>query len=158
MLSASVDLDVNVTADDVTGAYREAIKDVADLGFAVSQEKAPFDRGDLKQSGFPPEFRGDDLFFGYTAPYAEAMEKGTGPFTPPLRPLLEWGDRTFSTERSADEVLADLEENGWHPGIFSHPGAAVWSKIRSEGIDPHPYLAPAAERMRGRLQTLEIDY
>lgn len=157
MLDASVALNVEVSAQDVIEAHRERLKDAGDLGFAVSQERVPHDRGELQDSGFPPEWRQDDLVFGYTAPHARPQEEGTAPFTPPLEPLLRWGDRNFSTQRTADEVLQDLDENGWHPGIFSHPGAAVWSKIRSEGLSPQPYLSPAAERMRKYLQSHDLD-
>jgi hypothetical protein len=148
---------VEISAQEVIEAHRQRLKDAGDLGFAVSQERVPVDRGTLKTSGFPPEFRGEDLVFGYTAAHAEPQEEGTQPYTPPLEPLLRWGDRVFSPDRTADEVLADLDANGWHPGIFTHPGAAVWSKIRSEGLDPQPYLAPAAERMQGYLDTHGLD-
>lgn len=157
MLRADVDLDININAEDVIQAHRDRVKDAADLGFAISQERVPHDRGNLQDSGFPPEFRGNDVVFGYTAEHARPQEEGTGPFTPPLEPLLRWGDRNFSPDRTADEVLEDLDENGWHPGIFSHPGAAVWSKIRAEGLDPNPYLAPAAERMQGWLDNHGLD-
>jgi hypothetical protein len=157
MLNAEVSQEINVSAEDVVEAHRERLKSAGELLFAVSQEKVPHDRGTLQDSGFGPEFRGNDVIVGYTAAHARPMEEGTGPFTPPLEPLLRWGDRNFSTDRTADEVLEDLDENGWHPGIFSHPGAAVWSKIRSKGLDPHPYLAPAAERAEEWLNNHGLD-
>jgi len=157
MLSAEVSLDVDIDADDVMQAHRERMEQAGQLGFAVSQERVPHDSGTLQDSGFPPEWRRDKLVFGYTAKHAEPMEKGTQPFTPPLEPLLRWGDRVFSPDRSADEVLADLNENGWHPGIFAHPGAAVWSKIRAEGIPAQPYLSPAADRMEAWIQNRGFD-
>ena len=157
MLKASVTSRIDISADDVYQAHRKRIEDAADLGFSVSQERVPHERGTLKASGFPPEWRGEDIVFGYTAEYAEPMENGTGPFTPPLEPLLRWADRVFSPQRTADEVLEDLEQNGWHPGIFTHPGAAIWSKIRSKGIQPQPYLNPAANRMRPWLQNHGLD-
>ena len=157
MLESNVTRTVDINAEDVIQAHRKRLEDAADLGFAVSQEEVPHERGTLQDSGFPPEWRGDDIVFGYTAEHAEPQEDGTKPFTPPLEPLLRWADRVFSPERDADEVLADLDENGWHPGIFAHPGAAVWSKIRSEGLSPNPYLAPAADRMDGYLKTHGLD-
>ena len=157
MIKAEIDFDINVSADDVVEAHRERLKTAGEIAFAVSQEEVPHDIGTLQDSGFGPEFRGNDVYIGYTARHARPMEEGTQPFTPPLEPLLRWADRVFSPERTADEVLQDLDENGWHPGIFSHPGAAVWSKIRSEGIQPHPYLAPAAERAEGYLDSHGLD-
>ena len=159
MLRADVDLDVSIDTEDVLQAHRKRVKDAADLGFAVSQEEVPVDRGaaGLKGSGFAPEWRGDTMVFGYTAEHAEPMEKGTGPFTPPLEPLLRWADRVFSPDRTADEVLEDLDKNGWHPGIFAHPGAAIWSKIRREGINAQPYLKPSADRMARWLNNHGLD-
>ena len=157
MLESNVTRTVDISAEDVIQAHRERLEDAADLGFAVSQEEVPHERGTLQDSGFPPEWRGDDIVFGYTARHAEPMEDGTKPYTPPLEPLLRWADRVFSPDRNADEVLEDLDENGWHPGIFAHPGAAVWSKIRSEGINAQPYLSPAADRMQGYLDTHGLD-
>lgn len=157
MLKAEVNFNIDVSAEDVYQAHRKRVKDAADLGFAVSQEEVPHERGTLKQSGFAPEWRGETMVFGYTADHAEPMEKGTKPYTPPLEPLLRWADRVFSTNRTADEVLADLDENGWHPGIFAHPGAAVWSKIRSRGINAQPYLKPASKRMDGYLKSHGLD-
>jgi hypothetical protein len=80
MLAAEIDASVDVTAADVLQAHRERIQDAAKLGFSVSQEKVPFDRGTLKDSGFPPEQRGEDVVFGYQAAYAEA-------------PLVKWAER-----------------------------------------------------------------
>lgn len=147
--------DLSVQADiteNIAGLTREAIfeflRDGAEAGQAVALERVPQDDGDLlkNMAQFQPEAREGRVVWGVSdVPYALAIDQGTQPFTPPLRPLLEWADRTFSTERNADEVLQDLDENGWHPGIFNHPGAAVWSKIRSEGITANPYLTPGAE-------------
>lgn len=138
MLSAEVSLDVNVTSEDVLQAHRDRIKDAADLGFAVSQEQVPVDTGELQQSGFPPEFRGGDVVFGYTARQAAPMEFGTEPgHTPPIEPLMRWAER-----------------------IGKDPGFGVWvatEKIPQEGVDAQPYLAPAAERMGAWLDNHGLD-
>lgn len=138
MLRADVDLDVTVTADDVLQAHRQRVKDAADLGFAVSQEEVPVDTGELQQSGFPPEFRGDDVVFGYTARQARPMEEGTDPgHTPPVEPLMRWAER-----------------------IGKDPGFGAWVatvKIPQEGVDAQPYLDPAAERMLPWLNNHGLD-
>jgi len=126
MLGAEVSLDVEINSEDVLQAHRKRLKKAGELGFAVSQEKVPVDRGTLKQSGFQPEFRGNDLVFGYQARQARPMEEGTGPFTPPLRPLQEWAERI---------------------GMGRSFGYVVQQKIKREGIDSQPYLSPASERM-----------
>jgi len=132
MLGAEVSLDVEINSEDVLQAHRKRLKKAGELGFAVSQEKVPVDRGTLKQSGFQPEFRGNDLVFGYQARQARPMEEGTGPYFAPIRPLREWADR----------VLGD-------PDI----GYAVQQKIAKEGIDSQPYLSPASERMENWLNS-----
>jgi len=138
MLSASVELDVDVTAEDVYQAHRDRIKDAADLGFAVSREEVPFDTGTLKPSGFPPEFRGEDVVFGYQARQAAPMEFGTEPgHTPPIQPLVRWAER-----------------------IGKDPGFGVWvatQKIPEQGITPQPYLEPAADRMLPWLNNHGLD-
>jgi hypothetical protein len=138
MLSASVDLDVDVTAEDVYQAHRKRVKQAANLGFSVSQERVPVDTGTLKQSGFAPEFREEDVVFGYTARQAAPMEYGTEPgHRPPIQPLVRWAQR-----------------------IGKDPGFGVWvatQKIPQEGVDASPYLAPAAERMKPWLDNHGLD-
>jgi hypothetical protein len=138
MFGLEIDGSSNLTGQDVIEAHRKRLKDAADVGFAVSQEEAPQDRGQLQQSGFPPEFRDGDVVFGYTAPYAEPMEKGTQPFQPPIQPLLEWSRRV-----SGGESL------GWYVATV---------KIPREGIDAQPYLRPGAERAREWLDTHDLEY
>jgi len=137
MLGASVERTQEITPDDIMQAHRERLEQAGELGFAISQNEVPVDRGTLKQSGFPPEFREDDLVFGYTADYAEPMEEGTDPFQPPIQPLLEWSQRV-----SGDTGL----------GYY-----VATQKIPEEGIDSQPYLAPAAERMRTWLDNNGLD-
>jgi len=138
MLEASVDLEVDVTAEDVYQAHRERIQQAADLGFSISQEKVPHDTGTLKASGFEPQFRGEDVVFGYQERQAAPMEYGTEPgHTPPIEPLKRWAQR-----------------------IGKDPGFGVWvatEKIPQEGVDAQPYLRPAAERMKPWLDNHGLD-
>ena len=138
MLNAEVDSRIDVSADDVLQAHRDRMKDAADLGFSVSQEEVPVERGTLQQSGFAPEWRGDTLVFGYTARQAAPMEYGTDPgHTPPIEPLKRWAER-----------------------IGMDPGFGVWvatQKIPQEGVDAQPYLAPAAARMGPWLDNHGLD-
>ena len=138
MLGAEVSLDVDVSADDVMQAHRDRLEQAGQLGFAVSQEEVPVDTGTLKQTGFGPEWRGEDLVIGYGGRQALPMEKGTKPgHTPPIEPLMRWAER-----------------------IGKDPGFGVWVatvKIPQEGVDAQPYLAPAAERMRMWLDSHGLD-
>ena len=153
MIELDIDIDTSqLDAAKYDRAIRKKLQDGMEFGMNVAHEKAPEDRGTMKASRIDPEWRGNTLVAGYASPYAEAQEFGTEPFTPPLQPLLEWGDRVFNTERSANEVLQDLEENGWHPGIFAHPGAAVWSKIRENGIQEKRFLRDGSDAAKDYLQ------
>ena len=44
------------------------------------------------------------IFFGNQAPYAEIIEFGARPFSPPIRPLLEWGARKLKKDVNDPEV------------------------------------------------------
>ena len=138
MLRADVDLDVSIDTEDVLQAHRKRVKDAADLGWAISQEKVAVDTGTLKASGFPPEFRENDVVFGYQGRQAWPIEKGTAPgHTPPIAPLMRWAER-----------------------IGKDPGFGAWVatvKIPQEGMDAQPYLAPAADRMARWLNNHGLD-
>jgi len=138
MLNAEVNARIDVSAADVLEAHRDRLKKAADLGFSVSQEEVPVDTGTLQQSGFAPEFRGDDVVYGYSARQAAPMEFGTDPgTTPPIRPLMRWAER-----------------------IGKDPGFGAWVatvKIPQEGIDAQPYLRPSVERMRPWLDNHGLD-
>ena len=138
MLNAEVNARIDVSAADVLEAHRDRLKKAADLGFSVSQEEVPVDTGTLQQSGFAPEFRGDDVVYGYAARQAAPMEFGTDPgHTPPIEPLRRWAQR-----------------------IGKDPGFGVWvatQKIPEEGVAPQPYLRPSVERMRPWLDNHGLD-
>jgi len=138
MLNASVDATINVSAADVVAAHKQRLKDAGDRGFAFSQEVVPHDTGGLKQSGFGPEFRGDEMVIGYAGRQAAPMEFGTDPgHTPPVEPLVRWAKR-----------------------IGKDAGFGVWvatQKIPSEGVDAQPYLRPAANVMKQYLDTHGLD-
>jgi hypothetical protein len=137
MLSAEVDATIDVSAADVLEAHRDRMKKAAELGFAVSQEEVPVDTGKLKQSGFSPEFRGENVVFGYTADHADDMEFGTDPYHPDAEPLVRWAQRIGKSKG------------------FGYYVANV--KIPEEGISAQPYLRPAAERMKPWLDNHGLD-
>jgi hypothetical protein len=138
MLSAEVDATIDVSAADVLEAHRDRVKKAADLGFAVSQEEVPVDTGELQQSGFAPEFRGDDVVFGYTARQAAPMEFGTEPgHTPPIEPLARWAERIGKSRGFGIWVATEL--------------------IPEQGVQAQPYLRPSVERMRPWLDNHGLD-
>ena len=137
MLRADVDLDVSIDTEDVLQAHRKRVKNAADLGFAISQEEVPVERGTLQQSGFAPEWRGETLVFGYTADHAEPMERGTRPFEPEVEPLERWAER----------IGKDAAFGRWVAQV----------KIPQQGITAQPYLKPSAQRMARWLNNHGLD-
>jgi hypothetical protein len=138
MLRADVDAEVIVDDQDVLQSHRDRIKEAAELGYSVSQERVPFDIGTLKASGFKPEQRNDeDIVFGYTADHAEAMEYGTPPKQVPTAPLVEWAERVAND-----------------PGLGYYVANV---KIPTEGVDAQPYLRPAFDRMAPYLENRGLD-
>jgi hypothetical protein len=138
MLNAEVDARIDVSAADVLEAHRDRLKKAADLGFSVSQEEVPVDTGTLQQSGFAPEFRGEDVVYGYSARQAAPMEFGTDPgHTPPIEPLKRWAQRI-----------------GKDPGFGVYVATQV---IPEQGVQPQPYLRPSVERMRPWLDNHGLD-
>lgn len=152
----SVEIDVEISKDASSAIQRaqdRRFNDAITKAFSVSQAKVPEDRSTLRMSISEPEKTTEGVWrYSAQADHAAAIEKGTDPFTPPLRPLLEWGDRVFSPDVTADEIMAEVEEYGIHEGIFRHPGAAVWGKIRGEGIDAQPYMQPGADAAKKWLE------
>jgi len=125
----TIDIQHRSALSDVPGGIEEGVINwlttAGDVGFNESQRKVPEDRGQLGQSGYPPTEHDGAVVWGYAGlPYIAAQEYGTDPFTPPLEPLVEWGNR----------VGAD--------------GGAVWHKIRQEGIDEKRFIRDGVDRQR----------
>ena len=125
MLNVSVSHSSKGVSKKFEQAHRKWLKDGASVGFAQSQELAPQDRGTLLQSGFPPEVQNQDIVWGYAGPsYILPMERGTDPFWPPAKPLVEWAER----------VAGD-------PSL----GYATQHKIAKEGLEGREFVAGGAE-------------
>lgn len=60
--------------------------------------------------------------FGNTAPYAYNLEKGSGPFSAPIEPLLEWAARKLQGNKEDTNV----KNLAW----------GVWHKFKKEGQKP----------------------
>jgi hypothetical protein len=132
----STDADPDV-GEDYQERVRDFMQEAADIGFGVSQELAPEDRGLLKSTAVVPEFRNKKkrIVFGYTQPYAGEINYGGEPRWVPIDPLIAWAKR-----RGKDEGFA----------------YAVQHKIAQEGVDDQPYLDPPAhDAVRRFLKTNE---
>ena len=134
MIGVDITHETELKPEDIRAAWRDRMRDAGAKGFAVANERVPEDTGTLRQSLFPPEWRGDRLVYGSAGvEYAEAMEFGTDPFRPDTQPLIEWAERK---------------------GLGAGFGVYVaQEKIPTEGVDAQPYLRPSLEAARDYLNT-----
>lgn len=124
-------------ADAVRRGKRRMLMDLADRGFAKSQEEAPVDTGQLQQSGVPPtELDDGSVVWGYNADYARPVEEGSEPHWPPIEPLRGWARRVLGDESAA---------------------YAVQAKIAAKGTPAQPFVAPAIDVMRARARAKGLD-
>jgi hypothetical protein len=82
-------------------AQRKRMMRAATIGYNWSVERAPEDRGQLKQTSVEPTWDGNIIRWGYTQPYAEDQEFGTEPFRPTgqeVEDILEWSRRTVGDD------------------------------------------------------------
>lgn len=116
-------------------ALRQAAMTAAQEGFNVSQNRVADNStatGELLNSGVPPHETADGaIVWGYTAPHAIYVERGTKPHWVPIEPLLRWARIVLGDEGAA---------------------YAVQRKIAVEGTDPQPFVFPGWKRMRQRLR------
>ncbi len=97
---------------------------------------------------------------GRGLPYAQAVEYGSKPHTPPLsitepgQPLYEWvrikqlaGSYSVRTGRRLGSKAKQMDEN-------RQMARAIWAHIRRFGTKPHPYFEPAIEQTRERIMKL----
>lgn len=136
MMGAGIDTTIDRLPLDMDDAQRQRLLDSADVGFAVSQEAVPQDRGTLRQSALEPQVHNGDIIWGYTQPYADDVEFGTQPYTPPLEDLEAWGERVQGSKEF---------------------GRKVWAKIREEGQSAQPYVRPGIDRQKEWLKSHGIE-
>lgn len=126
MVEFTFEVDRGVVED----AEEEVQAFLDDLAVKLSnqlKQEAPVDTGQLRQSISIVGREKGKITVGIQAKYAMALQNGTEAFTPPLQPLKEWGRRKLGSERA---------------------GAAVWQKIREEGIDANPFVTRALNNLR----------
>ena len=120
-VDAEVTLDVDAAAK-VNQAHRARLEDALDRGFAESQDRVPVSSGSLLQSGYPPEWDGDTLRYGYRADHAKPVEFGSQPHWPPIAPLKKWARRVLGDESAAYAVQQKIAEKGTPAQKFARPG------------------------------------
>ena len=127
---AEIRLDIDAQAvEEAENMVQKFLEEVAiELSNELKME-APVSSGQLRQSITIVNRRQGTITVGIQAKYAMAIQNGTRAFTPPLEPLKTWGRRKLGSE----EI-----------------GAAVWGKIRQEGIDENPFVTRAMENLRAK--------
>ncbi len=122
--------------------------------------------GDLRGSVSSSEVQisADAIFIevgaGRGLPYAQAVETGSKPHTPPLsitepgQPLYQWvavkqlaGVYSIRTRRRLGSKTRQIDEN-------QRAARAIWAKIRKVGTQAHPYFFPALEQTRTSIMEL----
>lgn len=124
-----------------------ALGDIADTIFDISQELVVEDRGALQQSGaVSHEYLRHTVY--YTAPHAPFVEFGTEPHWPPLEPLVEWVKRhkeSFKVgrlkRRKSGKVTRKFGKD--EKAEIVEIARAIVRKIGREGVDPKPFFEPA---------------
>ena len=116
-----------------------AIRELAEDGLTAAQEG--IDRFELygatnwlSTSGYVVH-EAERSQFGYTAPYAPDVDKGTPPHVVDLDDLTEWARIKF----------------GLSPAEARSRAAAVQRAIAQHGTRPKPFWSNAVERVRARL-------
>lgn len=127
---AQIELEIDAKAvKEAEDMVQQFLEEVAiELSNQLKIE-APVDTGQLRQSITIVNRQKGSITVGVQAKYAMAIQNGTRAFTPPLEPLKEWGRRKLGSE----EI-----------------GAAVWGKIRKEGIEANPFVTRAMENLEAK--------
>lgn len=93
-------------------------------------------------SGVPPYWESPNVMvFRYDAPHAKYVEWGTPPHPVAARHLVGWVNRRLGIRgKEATRV-----------------SYAVATKIRKEGVDPHPFIRPAAIETKNRFRLIPLN-
>jgi hypothetical protein len=112
--------------------FRMAIIDSISENMRTLVENSPVDTGLYAQS-WKMEVLTDMVLVGNTAPYAPMIEFGTRPFTPPLRPLLEWARRVLKRPIIDNECY--------------RLAIGIQKKISQQGMVPHHILTNTIDKI-----------
>jgi len=112
--------------------FRMAIIDSISENMRTLVDNSPVDTGLYAQS-WKMEVLTDMVLVGNTAPYAPMIEFGTRPFTPPLRPLLEWARRVLKRPIIDNECY--------------RLAIGIQKKISQQGMVPHHILTNTIDKI-----------
>lgn len=134
MIGVSVDAEgPSDLGNKLTDGARAGLKQAVEEGFRVSQEKAPVDTGELKQSGEIVD-TGDVITFRYTADHALLVESGTEPH--PIEPV---DAEKLVFEIDGETIVTDhVDHPGTEPQPYVQPGFREMARqLRGRGLSPH---------------------
>lgn len=119
--------------EKVSTVHIEKLKDATALGVAKSipqlVEASPVDTGLYAQS-WEMTVTEKNVLLGNTAPHSPIIEYGARPFTPPIKPLLEWAKR----------VLKDPSQPpDYSPEVWAL-ARGTQKKISEHGMEPKEVL------------------
>lgn len=125
-----IGVDVNVKrnaglAEDLPQGVKNGMMAAADKGFRKSQEEVPHGATNtLAHSGKQPTWveQEHSVFWGYGAPYADDVERGTDPHWVPIGPLKKWARRVLGDEQAAYPVQQSIAAEGTDAQPFVEPG------------------------------------
>jgi len=117
---------------ELTAETRRIIVEVANTLVNELKQEAPTGAtGDLRRSFQVFRVSENVVWLGSRLGYAQFVNDGTEPHTPPFEPIQRWARRKLGDESAA---------------------GAIWNKIREEGTDPNPYLDRAMENTLSEFQ------
>jgi len=124
---ARIVFDLNELEDGLTAEVRQLLIEISNTLVNNLKRESPVGAtGDLRRSWQIFTTADDEVVLGSRIGYAQYVNDGTEPHTPPFEPIQVWSRRVLG-----DEGLA----------------GAVWQKIRQEGTDANPYLDRSFEAM-----------
>jgi len=113
-------------------AYKQVVVEALTDEMANIVAASPVDTG-LYAQAWSMEVDEKRALLGNTAPYAAMIEFGTRPFTPPIKPLLQWARRVLKK--------AEVDSECWALA------KGVQQKIAEEGLAPKHILGDAIDRI-----------
>lgn len=124
--------ELNKYAEKDIKKYKASVIDALYKNLVVLVKNSPVDTGLYAQS-WDLIVTEKNALLGNYAPHAAIIEFGARPFTPPLKPLLEWARRVLKKSEYTSEVwaLAKYTQN----------------KISEQGMQPKHILTDALDKI-----------
>ena len=117
--------DLDELGDELDAETQDILEDIANTLINELKREAPTGAtADLQRSFQIFRRSSGEIVLGSRLQYAEFVQTGTRPHTPPFEPIAIWARRKLGDESAA-----------W----------AVWHKIRQQGTDANPYVDRAFE-------------